>query len=174
MPAKQPGEPPRSSDPVTPMNLRGVVVRRRNMHDPEIVIKWNSYMGDLSSLGSRLVGQVARAAGPNSERPDFLSMNEYGKDSADFVAVPVLQEDDSTVPLKWVERGRKARIDLSHFLMVRRFPIPQGTRAHIPLELQDEQNLAAGILVRFGQATFHPIEEGKKGAKATAGESEIA
>ncbi len=132
------------------------------MKDPELVLHWRSYVAESSSLAALLIGQVSQESGTGTTRPDALIVNEIEGAPDDLALVPTLNKSSAHLPVTWVQDGAKARINLKKLLMVRRFPIPKGTRVHIPISAESLEGVGPTIAVHFGQAQFEPIERSKR------------
>lgn len=143
-----------------PLNLGQVVKRTRNMLDPEMILKWNSYTASLTSLAERLMVEVATATGKGSSEPDLLELLELEPGSMDVEARPTLEKGPSTVDVKYVGKAKQPRIDLHKYLLLGRFTIAHGMRAHIPVERPDDGD--PRLIFYFSKARFAEIGKGKK------------
>lgn len=148
----------------SPLDLSRVVERTRNMMDPELKIAWNGYMADMTALAVRLMVQTAADAGKGSSHPQYLDLTEYEPGSMDLVARPTLEQGSSTVRVNWVgKKTKKPRVDLQRYLLLERFSIPHGMRAHVPVERPAEGD--PRLIFYFSRARYAGI--GKRGKSAS-------
>jgi hypothetical protein len=143
-----------------PLDLSQVVSRTRTMLNPELVMKWDSYMATLTSLALRLMTEVAVASGKGSCRPDYLDLSELAEGSMDLIARTTIEKGPSTVNVNWVGKKKvEPRIDLKSYMLLGRFTIPYGMSAHIPVVRPT--NSDPFVILYFSKARFAPIEKGR-------------
>lgn len=153
-----------------PLDLSSVVKRTRNMLNPEIVFRWNSYTGQFTALGAQLLSQISVSNGKCGEHPGVLHLSEWQKGSPDVLATPMLERGNSTVLVKWPEKEGQPRVNMQKFFLLQQFTIPHGHRAYVPIVAKPAGS-GQGLLFAFSQARVAPIETGKntrsrKGSKS--------
>lgn len=153
-----------------PLDLSQVVSRTRSMLDPELIMRWDSYKAELTSLALRLFCEVAVASGKGSCRPDCLELSELAEGSMDLIARTTIEKGPSTVNINWVGKKKvEPRIDLKSYMLLGRFSIPYGMSAHIPVVRPTSSD--PYVILYFSKARFAPIEttKSRKGDSSSQG-----
>jgi hypothetical protein len=155
---------------IRPIDLTQAEPRRKGVNDPELLLKWNSYTAEGNRLGTKEILRVAKAVKPGSTQPDYLAISELTDGSGDIAAIPTLQQSNQTLEVKWTQGGKTPRISFETYFALRRFPIPKGTTAHIPIEtlpVKTADGPSDALVIHFSQASFQPIVERKKNNAAS-------
>jgi len=153
-----------------PLDLSQVVVRTKKMNAPEMVMRWNGFTAECSVLGSRMLIDLATELGKGPIKPNHLeaaTLTAEGEpetdELGDLAVLPVREKSLSTLPVKW-QGESAAQIDLAKLLAARRFVVPHGQTAHIPMSVEEVEGMGKAIILHFTQARFAAIEAmGKRG-----------
>jgi hypothetical protein len=158
-------------DQSRPLDFSRSVRRTRTMLDAALVIAWNSFHGDPTSLAVRLIADVATDAIKGTTQGNVLHVSELSPGSKDLVAKPVEAKGPSTITIKWVGKKKKSpRVDLTPYLLLRRFSIPRGMKAYVPIERPETG--PPRIIFWFSKATFAPIDKTRRRKSSGSGTPE--
>lgn len=158
-----------AAGPGKKLNVSKVVRKTRGMKQPEISIPWMSYKGQSTVLGTPIFEQAAFDGKLPNNRPGHLSMADHDENPAKLVGTPVVEADESTVELKWDEKKGTVVVDLYAVLALRRFAIPQGSRAFIPISYENVKSYGPSVVFHLDQATYEPIKS--KGSRKKSADS---
>jgi len=120
------------------VNLDQVEVRRRNMLEAEVTIRWDSYRAEGTALAGRLISKVSVRAG-QVKQPTLFNLHESDRFPGDYVLEPTNQKDGSSIEARW-EGQTKVYLRLDSLLMKHPLGTPVDHKAYMKLTPYPDEN----------------------------------
>jgi|GEM_PF-3065005 len=120
------------------VNLDTVVVRRRNMLEAELFVKWDSYRAESTALAGTLISKVSVQAG-QLKQPTLFNLHEIEQFPGDYVLEPTNQRDQSSIEARW-DSPTKVYLRLESLLTRHPLGIPVDHKAYMKLTPYPDEN----------------------------------